>query len=92
MIANIVGFVSLENKHFSDQVKIRLISQLINGVSKVSQNLLNYSNDTIILTVRSFPPSPVEPIAFCLNLNKALLLAALKLTLIPALIKDGLSL
>ena len=33
---------------FSDQVKMRLISQLINGISKVLQKLLEYFNGTDI--------------------------------------------
>ena len=70
---------------------MRLISQLINGFSRVLKNLLHYFNSTIIL--RAFvPSSPVESIAFCLNLNEALLLAGCKLRLMPALVKGGSSL
>ena len=36
--------------HFSDQVKIRFILQLINGISSVFQKLLKYFNDTAIFT------------------------------------------
>ena len=35
---------------FSDQVKIKLIAQLINCISSVIQKLLEYFNGTIILT------------------------------------------
>ena len=64
--------------HFSDQVKMRLISQLIKGISRALQKLLKYFNSTIILT--SFmPQSTVSPVMFCLNLNKALLSAAERL-------------
>ena len=38
-------------KQFTEQVRIRLILQLINGISKVLQKLLlKYFNGTIILT------------------------------------------
>ena len=36
--------------HFSDQVKIRFISQLCNGISSVLQKLLKCFNVTTILT------------------------------------------
>ena len=35
---------------FADQVKIRLTSQLIKGVSRVLQKLFKYFNGTMILT------------------------------------------
>ena len=41
-------------KQFADKVRIRLISQLINGISRVLQKILKYCNGTIILT--SFVP------------------------------------
>ena len=51
---------------------MRLISQVINGISRVLQKLLKYLNGTIILTF--FMPSVlVVPINFCLSLNKTLL-------------------
>ena len=60
-------------KQFADQVRIRLILQLINSISRVLQKLLRYFNSTIILT--SFvPPLPDLPTIFVLNLNEALLL------------------
>ena len=51
---------------------MRLISQLINGILRVLQKLLKYFNVTFIWTafISSFP---IEPVIFCLNLNKALL-------------------
>ena len=51
---------------------MRFISQLINDVSRVLQELLKYFNGTTILMafVSSFP---VEPVIFCLYLNEALL-------------------
>ena len=54
---------------------MRLISQLIKGISRVFQKLLKYFNCTIILTF-FVPSSSVTPVIFCLNLNKALLSAA----------------
>ena len=47
--------------HFSEQVKIRLISQLINEISRVLKKLLIYISGTIILVffVPSFPVLPV---------------------------------
>ena len=58
-------------KQFVDQVRIRLISQLINGISFVLQKLFRCFNVTIILTsfVSSFY---VLPAIFVLNLNEAL--------------------
>ena len=51
---------------FADQVRMRLISQLINDISRVLQKLLKYFNGTTIST--SFVPSaPVSPAVFCCN-------------------------
>ena len=48
-----------------------LISQLINGISRVLQKLIKCFNVTIIWT--SFVPLfPVGPVIFCLYLNEAL--------------------
>ena len=47
VIANVPALVSLDNTHFSDQLKVRLISKLI----KVLQKLLHYFNCTIISTL-----------------------------------------
>ena len=55
-----------------EQVRIRLISRLINGISRVLQKLLKYFNGTIILT--SFVPLfPILPAIFVLNLIEILL-------------------
>ena len=63
VIANVVSFVSLDNTHLSDQVKMRLSSQIVKGISRVFQKLLKYFNDTIIST--SFvPPSAILPVIF----------------------------
>ena len=56
---------------FSDQVRKRLISQLINGISTVLQNLLRYFSGTHISEF--FVPSfLVRPIIFFLYLNETL--------------------
>ena len=63
-------------KHGADQVRIRLISQIINGIWRVLKKLLKHLNGTLILTF--FVPSfPVLPAIFALlkqNLNEPLLL------------------
>ena len=49
-------------KQFADQVRIRLIKLLINGISRVLQKLVEYFNGALILTsfMLSFPVlSPV---------------------------------
>ena len=80
VIANVVAFVSLDNTHLLDQVKMRLISQLIKDISRILQKLLKYFNGTIISTF-SVLQSAVLPVIFCLNLNEWLLLAAWKLAI-----------
>ena len=77
---------------FADQVRIRLISQLINSISMVLQKLLKYFNGTI--TLRSFSPLffILPAISVC-NLNEALLLlSAGKLAIAPSASKIGSSL
>ena len=63
VIATVVAFVLLHNTHFSGQVKMRLISQLIKGISRVLQKLLKYINDTIISTP-FLPLVAVLPVIF----------------------------
>ena len=70
---------------------MRLISQLIKGISRVFQKMFKYFNDSINSTP-FFPLLPVMPVIFCLNLNEALLSAAWKLATVPALVKAGSSL
>ena len=71
---------ALDVTQFAEQVRMKLISQLINGISGVLQKLLKYFNFTIISS--SFIKSaPVSPVIFCLNLNEAL--APGKLLIIP---------
>ena len=50
-------------------MKIRLTSHLINGVSRVRQDLLKYFNGTIISTSFVVPLSGVFPVIFILYLN-----------------------
>ena len=70
---NVPAFASLDNAHLSDQVKMRLISQLTKDISRVLQKLHTYFNDNNIST--SFvPTSAVLPINFCVNLNEELLI------------------
>ena len=57
----------------ADQVRIRLILQLISGISTSLEKILKYLNGAVIL--KSFVPSfPVLPAVFVLILNEALLL------------------
>ena len=79
-------------KHFPDQVRTRLISQLINGIwVGVLQKFLKYLNGNQILTfVLLFP---ILPVIFVLNLNEAMLLLSTgKPTIVPTLFKNGSSL
>ena len=55
--------------HFLDQVKSRLISQLINGISRVLQELLKYFNGTAILTFFVLLEEGVFPVILDLYLN-----------------------
>ena len=66
----------LDNTHFSDQVKMKLISQLIKDISRVLEKLLKHLNGTIIST--SFVPFAATGllVIFCLNLNEELLLSS----------------
>ena len=71
-------------KHVADQVKIRLISQLINGISNVLQKVLKYFNGALILTF-FVPPFPVLSAIFVLNLSEVLLLFSLEKSAISPL-------
>ena len=52
-----------------DHLKIGLISQLINGISKVLQKLLKYFNGTAISISYVLPAAGVPPVIFILDLN-----------------------
>ena len=77
---------------FLDQVRKRLSSQLIKGISRVLQKVLTYFNGSIISTFFA-PLASVSPVIFYLYLNDLLLrLAAVQSTIVSALFKDGSSL
>ena len=74
VIANVAAWFAakLDITQFADQVRMRLISQLFNGISSVFQKIVIYFNGTIILA--AFVPSfPLEPVIFYLKLSKVLL-------------------
>ena len=50
-------------------LKMRLISQLINGISKILQKLLKYFNGAAISTSFALPSAGVFPVIFILDLN-----------------------
>ena len=66
VILNFVSPVAEEIIQVDEQVKIRLTSQLINGISRVLQKLLKYFNGKIISTSFIFP-SAVFPVIFILD-------------------------
>ena len=53
----------------TDQVRIKLISQLIKGISRVLQKLLKYFSGTALLTSFVLAASDVLYANFALNLN-----------------------
>ena len=59
--------VELVITQVDDHVNWRLISQLINGISRVLQKLLKYFDSTIISTSFVLPSSGVFPVIFVLN-------------------------
>ena len=48
---------------------MRLISQLINDISRILQKLLKYINSTAVLTSFVFPAAGVFPVILILYLN-----------------------
>ena len=77
VIANVPTAVESVMTQVDDHVRMRLISQLIRGISRVLQNLLKYFNGTTILTsfvsFYHLPAALVFPVVFTLYLNDALL-------------------
>ena len=72
----------------SDEVKVRLPSQLIKSISCVLRKWLKYSNAPFFST-SLVPPATVLPGIFCLNVNNALLsLAAEKWVIAPLASKN----
>ena len=63
-------------KQFAEHVKISSTSQLIKGISRVLQKLINYFNGIIISTLSILPSSPVWPFIFILKLNESLALVS----------------
>ena len=76
---------------FAYQVKIRLISQLIEGISRVLRKLPTYFNDFFI-SVFLCRYRPFDPLFFSVNLNESLALPALKAITTQLLFTYGLSL
>ena len=62
VILNLVSAVAEEITQDGDHVKIRLTSQLINGISRVLQKLLKYFNGTIISASFVLPLLGVFPV------------------------------
>ena len=61
--------VELVVMQVDDHVKMRLISKLISGISRVLQKLLKYFNGTAMLTFFALPSAGVFPVIFILDLN-----------------------
>ena len=78
--------------NFSDQVKVRLFSQLIKDISRVLQKWVKYFNRTVISTLFILPLLPVSPVIFALKLNESVALALFNSTILPASFTDGISL
>ena len=68
-ISNFPAPVELVITQSLEYVKIRLTSQLINGISRVLQKLLKYFNGAIISTSFVFPSPGKLPVIFNLDLN-----------------------
>ena len=66
VISNSVIPTAEEITHFLDQVKLRLISKLINGFSRVLQKLLKYFNGTAVLSYFVLPAAGVFPVILIL--------------------------
>ena len=79
-------------KHLLDEVKIILISQLINDISRVFWKLLKYFNGTLILTIFVSWFSSIFPTIVVLKLNEALLSSAGKSPIVPLAFKNDSSL
>ena len=69
VIANISTWLLIKAsiiKQFADQIRIRLISQLVNGISSVLQKLLKQFNG-ILLSIFCVPSFSVLPSVFVLH-------------------------
>ena len=65
--ATVPAPVELVITQVDDHVNWRIISQLINAISRVLQKLLKYFDSTIISTSFVLPSSGVFPVIFVLN-------------------------
>ena len=61
--------VELVITQVDDHVKMKLTSQLINGISRVLQKLLKYFNGTIISTSFELPTAEAFSVIFISDLN-----------------------
>ena len=68
-ILNFVAPVAEVITQSSDQSKMRLISQLINSISRVLQKLLKYFNGSANSTSFVLPAAGIFPVVLILNLN-----------------------
>ena len=69
VILNSVFSTAEKVTHFSDQVKLEIISQLINGILRVLEKLLKYFNRTAISKIFLLSASGAFPAILNLNLN-----------------------
>ena len=69
LLQNFVSPVPEEITHISDQVKMRISSQLIKEIPRVLQKLLKYFNGTAIFTSFVLPAAGVFPVMLISNLN-----------------------
>ena len=69
VISNPPAPVELVITQVDGHVKMKLTSQLINGISRVLQKLIKYFNSTIISTSFVLPSAGVLPAIFILDLN-----------------------
>ena len=69
VISNLPTPVELVIKQVHDYVKMRLTSQLINGISIILQKLLKFLKGTIISTFFLLQSLGVFPVIFILSLN-----------------------
>ena len=67
VIGNLPPPVELVITQVDDHVKMRLISQLIGGISRVFQKFLKYFNGTIISASFVLPSAGVFPVIFILD-------------------------
>ena len=75
-----------------EQVRMRLVSQLIKGISRVLQKLLKYFSGIIISTFSMCLSSLVLPIIFDVKLNESVSLVPSKIKILPSSFTAGISL